>query len=151
MTATFSKWNCAWYICDTYFIFRIYRTKMDSGKCEPCKRMCKDVQVLYWCISYPELLCTSCWKNNKVLTATKWHCVVSIENYESLLPILKTVRITCIQHQENVFEYFCVTHDCPCCIRCKRSEHSACQDGEKIEEVVKTLNLSDEFISFFHT
>jgi hypothetical protein len=73
--------------------------------------------------------------------------VVSIEKYESLLPILKTVQITCIQHQENIFEYFCVTHDCPCCIRCKRSQHSACQDVEKIEEVVKAVNLSEEFVN----
>jgi arsenate reductase-like glutaredoxin family protein len=40
-----------------------------------------------------------------------------------------------------------VTHDCPCCIQCKRSQHSTCQDVEKIEEVVKTVNLSEEFIS----
>ena len=120
---------------------------MESGKCEPCKRMCKDVQGLYWCISCPELLCMSCSIYHKALTATKWHSVVSIEKYESLLPILKTVQITCIQHQENIFEYFCVTHDCPCCIRCKRSQHSACQDVEKLEEVVKAVNLSEEFVN----
>jgi hypothetical protein len=40
-----------------------------------------------------------------------------------------------------------VTHDCPCCIQCKRLQHSACQDVEKIEEVVKVVNLSAEFIS----
>jgi hypothetical protein len=40
-----------------------------------------------------------------------------------------------------------VTHDCPCCIQCKRSQHSTCQDVEKIEEVVKAVNLSEEFIN----
>ena len=70
-----------------------------------------------------------------------------MEKYESVLPLLKTVQITCIQHHENIFEYFCVTHGCPCCIQCKRSEHSTCQDVEKIEEVVKVVNLSEEFIS----
>ena len=73
--------------------------------------------------------------------------MVSIEKYESLLPTLKTVQITCIQHQDKLFEYFCVKHDCPCCIRCKRSRHSACQDVGKIEEVTKAVNLSAEFIS----
>ena len=73
--------------------------------------------------------------------------MVSIEKYESLLPILKTVQITCIQHEDKLFEYFCVTHDCPCCIQCKRSQHSTCQDVEKIEEVVKAVNLSEEFIN----
>ena len=120
---------------------------MDSGKCEPCKRMCKDVQGLYWCISCPELLCMACSKYHKALMATKGHSVVSIEKYESLLPILKTVQITCIKHEDKLFEYFCVTHDCPCCIQCKRSQHSTCQDVEKIEEVVKVMNLSEEFIS----
>jgi hypothetical protein len=81
--------------------------------------------------------------------ATKEHLVVSIEKYESLLPIMKTVHITCIKHKDKLFEYFCVTHDCPCCIQCKRSEHSTCQDVEKIEEVEKTGNLSEEFISLF--
>ena len=118
-----------------------------SGKCEPCKRMCKDVQGLYWCISCPELLCMACSKYHKALMATKGHSVVSIEKYESLLPILKTEQITCIKHQDKLFEYFCVTHDYPCCIQCKRSEHSNCQDVEKIEEVVKAVNLSEEFIS----
>jgi hypothetical protein len=70
-----------------------------------------------------------------------------MEKYESLLPILKTVQITCIQHQENIFEYFCVTRECPCCIQCKRIQSSACQDVEKIEEVVKVVNMSAEFIS----
>ena len=118
-----------------------------SGKCEPCKRMCKDVQGLYWCISCPELLCMACSKYHKALMATKGHSVVSIEKYESLLPILKTEQITCIKHQDKLFEYFCVTHDYPCCIQCKRSEHNNCQDVEKIEEVVKAVNLSEEFIS----
>jgi hypothetical protein len=89
----------------------------------------------------------ACSEYHKALTATKGHLVVSMEKYESLLPILKTVQITCIQHHENIFEYFCVTHDCPCCIQCKRIHHSACQDVEKIEEVVKVVNLSAEFIS----
>jgi hypothetical protein len=89
----------------------------------------------------------ACSKYHKALTATKGHSVVSIEKYESLMPILKTVQITCIEHQDKLFEYFCVTHDCPCCIRCKRSQHSTCQDVEKIEEVVKAVNLSEEFIS----
>ena len=120
---------------------------MNSGKWEPCKRMCKDVQGLYWCISCPELLCMACSKYHKALMATKGHSVVSIEKYESLLPILKTVQITCIKHQDKLFEYCCVTHDCPCCIQCKRSQHSACQDVEKIEEDVKAVNLSEEFIS----
>ena len=39
---------------------------MDSGRCEPCKRMCKDVQGLYWCISCPELLCMACSEYHKV-------------------------------------------------------------------------------------
>jgi hypothetical protein len=40
-----------------------------------------------------------------------------------------------------------VKNDCPCCILCKRSQHSACQDVGKIEEVAKGVNLSEEYIS----
>jgi hypothetical protein len=36
---------------------------MDSGKCAPCKQLCKNVKGLYWCISCPELLCES---NSKI-------------------------------------------------------------------------------------
>ena len=74
------------------------------------------------------------------------HVVVSVDKYESLLPILKTIQVKCIQHPENTFEYFCATHECPCCILCKRNQHNECQDVEKIEEVVKTVNVSDEFV-----
>ena len=120
---------------------------MDSGKCTPCKRMCKNVKGLYWCISCPELLCKSCSKYHKALSATEGHVVVSVEKYESLLSILKTIQVKCTEHPENTFEYFCAKHECPCCILCKRNQHNECQDVEKIEEVVKTVNVSDEFVN----
>ena len=120
---------------------------MDSGKCAPCKQLCENVKGLYWCMSCPELLCKPCSKYHKVLSATVGHVVVSVEIYESLLPILKTIQVKCTEHPENTFEYFCAKHECPCCILCKRNQHNECQDVEKIEEVVKTVNMSDEFVS----
>ena len=120
---------------------------MDSGKCAPCKQLCKNVKGLYWCISCPELLCKPCSQYHKALSATKGHVVVSVDKYESLLPILKTIQVKCNQHPENTFEYFCTTHECPCCILCKRNQHSECPDVEKIEEVVKTVNVSVEFVN----
>jgi Holliday junction resolvase RusA-like endonuclease len=124
---------------------------MDSGKCAPCKQLCKNVKGLYWCISCPELLCESCSKYHKALSATDWHVLVSVEKYESLLPILKTIQVKCTEHPENTFEYFCAKHECPCCILCKRNQHNECQDVEKIEEVVKTVNMSDEFVKLNST
>jgi Holliday junction resolvase RusA-like endonuclease len=119
---------------------------MDSGKCAPCKQLCKNVQGVYWCISCPELLCNPCSKYHKALSATEGHVVVSVEKYESLLPILKIIQVKCTEHPENTFEYFCAKHECPCCILCKRNQHNECPDVEKIEEVVKTVNVSDEFV-----
>jgi hypothetical protein len=107
---------------------------MDSGKCVPCKQLCENVKGLYWCIICPELLCESCSKYHKALSATEGHVVVSVEKYESLLPILKTIQVKCTEHPENTFEYFC-------------AKHNEFQDVEKIEEVVKTVNVSDEFVS----
>jgi Holliday junction resolvase RusA-like endonuclease len=73
--------------------------------------------------------------------------VVSVDKYESLLPVLKTIQVKCTEHPENTFEYFCATHECPCCILCKRNQHNECPDVEKIEEVIKTVNVSDEFVN----
>ena len=91
---------------------------MDSGKCAPCKQLCKNVKGLYWCITCPELLCKPCSKYHKALSATEGHVVVSVEKYESLIPILNTIQVKCTEHPENTFEYFCAKHECPCCILC---------------------------------
>jgi hypothetical protein len=92
-------------------------------------------------------VCKPCSKYHKALSATEGHVVVYVDKYESLLPILKTIQVKCNEHPENKFEYFCGTHECPCCILCKRNKHSECPDVEKIEEVVKTVNMSDEFVN----
>jgi Holliday junction resolvase RusA-like endonuclease len=120
---------------------------MDSDKCAPCKQLCKNVKGLYWCITCPELLCESCSKYHKALSATEGHVVVSVDKYESLLPVLKTIQVKCTEHPENTLEYFCATHKCPCCILCKRNQHNECPDVEKIEEVIKTVNVSDECVN----
>ena len=92
-------------------------------------------------------MCKPCSKYHKALSATEGHVVVSVDKYESLLPVLKTTQVMCTEHPENNFEYFCATHKCPCCILCKRNQHSECPDVEKIEEVIKTVNVSDEFVN----
>ena len=120
---------------------------MESDKCAPCKLLCKNAKGLYWCITCPELLCESCSKYHKALSATEGHVVVSVDKYESLLPVLKRIQVMCTEHPENTFEYLCATHKCPCCILCKRNQHSECPDVEKIEEVIKTVNVSDEFVN----
>jgi Holliday junction resolvase RusA-like endonuclease len=120
---------------------------MDSGICAPCKQLCKNVKGLYWCITCPELLCEPCSKYHKALSATEGHVVVSVEKYESLLPVLKSIQVKCTEHPENTLEYFCATHKCPCCILCKRNQHNECPDVEKIEEFIKTVNVSDEFVN----
>ncbi|CAG2230364.1 unnamed protein product [Mytilus edulis] len=97
-----------------------------------------------WCVSCHERLCLECSSYHRALTATKDHSLISIKQYEAILPILKSVEIKCVHHTENDLEYVCKEHECFCCIKCKRETHVDCRKVEKIEEIISETDLTSE-------
>lgn len=118
---------------------------MNEYSCDPCTRLQKKNTSLQWCVFCQELLCNDCYNYHKALTATKNHSFLTVEQYKSYLPILKSVQTVCPTHPEKDYEYFCKDHNCPCCILCKRKEHTGCKDVEKIEEALADIDLKGNF------
>ncbi|XP_071170873.1 uncharacterized protein [Mytilus edulis] len=113
-------------------------------ECEPCNRLEKTNSADQWCVSCHERLCLECSSYHRALTATKDHSLISTKQYESILPILKSVEIKCVHHTENDLEYVCKEHECFCCIKCKRETHVDCRKVEKIEEIISETDLTSE-------
>lgn len=121
-----------------------FRQLMCEMDCEPCNRLDKKNSAVQWCVSCQERLCLECCSYHRALTATKDHSLISIKQYEAILPILKSVETKCGHHPEKDLEYVCKEHECFCCIICKREKHVDCRKVEKIEEIISETDLTSE-------
>ncbi|VDH99204.1 Hypothetical predicted protein [Mytilus galloprovincialis] len=109
---------------------------MSNNLCQPCERQQKQEPVSHWCIQCNERLCALCLKYHKVLTITKDHCFLTSDEYVSISQLLDTISLSCKTHDNKLSLYFCPTHEVPCCIICKNTEHNICSGIEKITELV---------------
>ncbi|XP_071132619.1 uncharacterized protein [Mytilus edulis] len=111
--------------------------KMNNKLCQPCERQEKKEPVTHWCIECNERLCESCFKYHKILKITKDHCFLSSNEYFSVAQVIKSIPLFCKTHENKPVLYFCSSHEVPCCIICKDSDHNLCSDIERIAELVQ--------------
>ncbi|VDI69151.1 Hypothetical predicted protein [Mytilus galloprovincialis] len=109
---------------------------MSINLCQPCERQKKKEPVSHWCIQCNERLCALCLEYHKVLTITKDHYFLTSDEYVSISQLLETVALSCKTHETKPLLYFCPTHEVPCCIICKITEHNICSGIERIAELV---------------
>ncbi|XP_052099427.1 uncharacterized protein LOC127733980 [Mytilus californianus] len=116
---------------------------MERFKCEPCSQLKRYRIGEYWCISCQEPLCKTCFNYHNALTATKEHNMISIEKYKCVLRTLAEIQFTCNEHQEKDLQYFCKSHNCPCCVLCKDYRHQLCQSVVQIKDVIEIGNIKE--------
>ncbi|VDH99206.1 Hypothetical predicted protein [Mytilus galloprovincialis] len=111
--------------------------KINNKLCQPCERQEKKEPVTHWCIECNERLCESCFKYHKILKITKDHCFLTSNEYFSIAQVIETIPLFCKTHENKPVLYFCSSHEVPCCIICKDSDHKLCSDIERIAELVQ--------------
>ncbi|CAC5389580.1 unnamed protein product [Mytilus coruscus] len=118
---------------------------MSGNECDPCGRMGSNCSALQWCSSCHELLCARCYNYHKVLGVTKDHTVITVEEYEAIVPFIASVQMKCSEHSKKEYEYYCKEHDCTCCVLCKQKYHFDCSNIQKIDEFIEDINTQESF------
>ncbi|VDI17055.1 Hypothetical predicted protein [Mytilus galloprovincialis] len=118
-------------------------------ECQPCCKQDRNSHAEYRCTECEEALCHSCKSQHKSFKVSRNHNVVELQQ-ASALPMDSQKEsvgvghdewIMCHEHRERSVEYFCIKHETPCCILCKRQYHRHCCDVEKVDDVVDNNKL----------
>lgn len=118
-------------------------------ECQPCRKQNRHSSAKCWCTECEEVLCHSCKSQHKSFKVSGNHNVIELEQ-DSALPLDSQKEsvgfghdewIICHEHRDRSVEYFCIKHEKPCCILCKRQYHRHCCDVEKVDDVVDDNKL----------
>jgi hypothetical protein len=119
-----------------------------SGRlCDLCEIQHLTNEAEIWCPQCEEALCSKCKVHHEIARITKKHETVPIEDYSKLPESVQQITLHCDEHSER-FEYFCSSHDTPCCVKCINSIHKKCKDAltplhEAIENVKSAKVMLD--------
>ncbi|XP_071124150.1 uncharacterized protein [Mytilus edulis] len=128
-------------------------------ECQPCREQGQNVSAEFWCTECEEALCENCKSLHKSFKLSRNHNVSELPtisvNQSSDKPKDQAdngedKRVICDEHHDKYLEYFCIKHDKPCCILCKRQYHRDCCEVEKIDDVIdesKLATITDNLLS----
>lgn len=110
--------------------------------CDPCS--CKNVilKAIQFCSKCQQKLCQECIANRNMNAVFFKHNLTDIETLS-----LETSTL----HKGNILDFFCVVHDCLCCLSCKTEEHNSCQDLLPLEDAAKDVEHSVMFQDLYNT
>ena len=95
----------------------------------------------HWCPECDEGLCAACENHHKISRGTRYHGIISIENYQKLPSCISEIGHHCKDH-EMKYTHFCQVHDKPCCPDCISTNHKDCVGLLSIREIIKTSKTS---------
>lgn len=105
--------------------------------CDPCS--CKSVilDAIQFCSECKIKLCTQCLSNHNLNAAFSEHHLTDIEAL--------SLDNFCTNHEGSILDFFCVVHDCLCCLSCKTEEHNSCPNVLSLEDAAKDVKDSVMF------
>ncbi|XP_052059553.1 uncharacterized protein LOC127700192 isoform X2 [Mytilus californianus] len=113
--------------------------KMDTSwsTCELCSGKNVILEAIQFCSECQCKLCRQCLSNHNLNAAFLEHHLtdigtLSLENF-------------CTNHEGSILDFFCVVHDCLCCLSCKTEEHNSCQNVLPLEDAAKDVKHSVMF------
>jgi WD40 repeat protein len=119
-----------------------------SGRlCDICEVQHLTNKAEIWCPQCEQALCSKCKVHHEIAGISKTHETIPIEDYCKLPESVQQITLHCDEHSER-FEYFCSSHDTPCCVKCINSIHKNCKDTltplhEAIENVKSAKVMLD--------
>ena len=98
--------------------------------------VCEDVAATSMCLTCGDMLCKSCTKTHRKLSALKDHSVQSlssltVENVAARRPE------TCAVHSDEISKVYCPTHGASICLLCATTDHRSCPEVTKLETMVE--------------
>ncbi|CAG2186788.1 unnamed protein product [Mytilus edulis] len=108
--------------------------------CDICQRMDISKPADAFCPQCEDFLCGACQNYHKVAKLLNSHQTISIVEYMKLPTFIKNVNIKCADH-ENIFEFYCKTHDNLCCKQCLITSHNDCNEITLIEDLLSMSAL----------
>lgn len=113
----------------------------ESGNCEQCEKEGEHVTASYYCQECEERMCNDCTKfhrRNKILKEHEVVLISELGNGARGGSFLAQYPVRCDAHNNQKFEYICLTHDTICCSRCVIDSHRACKDVQELDKYVKS-------------
>lgn len=97
----------------------------DKTDCHPCSKLDRNNDGKYWCVVCRERLCLSCYEYHKILTVTKDHSLLTVEEFQSVSNVLSDWSIECSNHEYPI-DHYCTSCKTPCCRKCSNRSHQKC-------------------------
>lgn len=113
----------------------------ESGNCEQCEKEGEHVTASYYCHDCEERMCNDCTKfhrRNKILKEHEVVLISELGNDACGGSFLAQYPVRCDAHNNQKFEYICVSHDKICCSRCVIDSHRTCKDVQELDKYVKS-------------
>ncbi|CAC5420756.1 unnamed protein product [Mytilus coruscus] len=109
--------------------------------CGPCEYESIPRRAKKWCTDCEGGLCGDCEKNHKSIRVTRYHNIISVDDYRQIQDI--SVNLECEMHDEKLDRY-CKRHDILVCFTCAFSNHKSCSSSDliTIEEAAKNVKES---------
>lgn len=120
-------------------------------ECQPCQEQGQTASAEFWCTECEEALCDNCKslhrsfklsRNHNVSTFPPFSGKQSSDKQKELADNEEDKWLICDEHRDKYLEYYCIKHEKPCCILCKRQYHRDCCDVEKIDDVIDEYKLT---------
>lgn len=120
-------------------------------ECQPCREQGLNASAEFWCTECEEALCENCKSLHRSFKLSRNHNVSvlaplsgnkSSDKQKGLADDGKDKWVMCYEHHDKYLEYFCIKHDKPCCILCKRQYHKDCCEVEKVDDVANESKLA---------
>lgn len=105
--------------------------------CDPCSIKNNSSEAIKFCSECKTNFCQQCITNHNLNAAFLMHNLTDV----GTLPLERF----CTKHEDSILDFFCVEHDCLCCLSCKTDEHYSCQKMFPLEDVVKDVKHSVMF------
>ncbi|CAC5399973.1 PML [Mytilus coruscus] len=120
-------------------------------ECQPCREQGQHASAEFWCTECEEVLCENCKSLHRSFKLSRNHNVSVLaplsgnklsDKQQELADDGKDKWVMCDEHHDKYLEYFCIKHDKPCCILCKRQYHKNCCEVEKVDDVANESKLA---------
>ncbi|KAL3860415.1 hypothetical protein ACJMK2_010539 [Sinanodonta woodiana] len=122
------KW-AGYYPCNIVVLCALPPEKRTvDNMCDPC--MCEGnyVRATSYCTVCSTNLCLTCEELHTKNKTTMYHDVVTIQNIftDLKLAVKMTVGVTCSEHDDKEFAFYCKSHKIMCCSECFNKRHMEC-------------------------
>ncbi|PVD22024.1 hypothetical protein C0Q70_17827 [Pomacea canaliculata] len=103
--------------------------------------VCEDVRADFICLQCQDMLCSTCTKAHRKLSATRSH---DVESVSTVTPerLAASRPALCADHGDKHAEYFCREHRLAVCSACKANKHKVCRGTNYLDDEMQSAQNS---------